>query len=174
LSGNNIKRIFSDVVSVDSWHTPFDGLSGTATVHIDAVFGEARIGGDAEAPIRFRLSLRRAEIVVVVPHSEPLQIQKGTVARSESNGQLNITRRTERTISAQAGVEGHLGISTSKFPVVAAANAHSGLGMAQTDTEIVETDDQMGLVLATQNQTSDGYYRWECRPTLGAALRGRP
>lgn len=32
----------------------------------------------------------------------------------------------------------------------------------------------MRLVLITQSQTSDGFYRWECKPTLGSALQGRP
>lgn len=104
MSGNNLKRVFSDVVSIDGWHTPFDGVSGVASVHIDAVFGDARIGGELDAPIRFRLRLKKAEIVVVIPSSEPLEVQKATVARSQSINSVSIRRRSETTANSHISI----------------------------------------------------------------------
>jgi hypothetical protein len=78
---DNRRRAFADVVSIDAWHEPFDGEHGRADLHADIVFGTARVGGEAAAPVRFRLSVKRAEIVLVVPSSEPVSIDRGTVSR---------------------------------------------------------------------------------------------
>ncbi|MCW4461961.1 hypothetical protein OK349_09605 [Sphingomonas sp. BT-65] len=169
MSGNNLKRIFADVVSIDSWHTPFDGRTGTATVHIDAVFGEARLGGEANAPIRFRLSLRRADVVVAIAPTEPLAVDKGSVARNQSISSVKIARRSETSTDINMSANAKVA-----FPVVAAAAASGGLGMKQASSEVVSSEEQMRLVLITQSKTHDGHYRWECKPTLGAKLNGRP
>ena len=57
----NNPRVFAETISIDAWRTPFDGKTAEADLHIDAGFSKGRVGGPG-APIRFRLSLKRAEI----------------------------------------------------------------------------------------------------------------
>ena len=61
-NSDNRKRAFADVVTVDAWHGSF--LEGHAKVdlHVDVVFGTARVGGESQSPVRFRLSAKRAEV----------------------------------------------------------------------------------------------------------------
>jgi hypothetical protein len=78
---DNRRRAFADVVTIDAWHDAFDGEKARADLHADIVFGTARVGGEPESPIRFRLSIKRAEIVLVVPPSEPITIDRSSVSR---------------------------------------------------------------------------------------------
>ena len=65
----NNPRAFAKTVAVESWRTPFtDDDRAVADLFIDLVFDEARIGGNesvSECPVRFRLSLKKAELHVI-------------------------------------------------------------------------------------------------------------
>ena len=65
MADDNRKRALADVVTVDAWHAEFSNDAPRVDLHIDVVFGVGRIGGGESAGVRFRLSLRRAEVVVV-------------------------------------------------------------------------------------------------------------
>jgi hypothetical protein len=78
---NNQKRAFADVVSIDAWHRPFDKKHPTVDLHAHVVFDTARVGGEPESPIRFRLSLRQAEVILVIPENEPVFVDRKSVAR---------------------------------------------------------------------------------------------
>lgn len=168
--GNNLKRLLADVVSVDAWHTPFDGETGIASLHVDVVFGEARIGGEREAPVRFRLALKRAEVVVVVPSSEPLEVQRGSVVRDQPEETIHRTRRSEGVRSGEIGIN-----LQPKYPVAAASGGGLvRLSAGRTTQEILESDEQLKLLSITQRKSDDGHYSWDCVPSLGTKLQGRP
>ena len=167
---NNLKRVFADVVSIDAWHTPFDGERGVASLHVDATFSTARLGGEKDSPIRFRLSLKRAELVVIVPANEPLEVIKDTVSRDQTISSVEISRSQTTNTSAHLGVGA---LVNSAAPAIAAMNASTGLGMSSQRSEAANINEKTALVLVTQSRTFDGYYRWELKPAIGAELSGR-
>jgi len=61
LNSDNRRRLFAEVVSVEAWHDPFSPKVPKVNLCADVVFGEARVGGDIESPVRFSFSrcLRR-------------------------------------------------------------------------------------------------------------------
>lgn len=71
-NADNRKRAFADVVSIDAWHDSFSEAYASVDLHADVVFGTARVGGECDSPIRFRLSVKRAEVVIVIPNTEPV------------------------------------------------------------------------------------------------------
>ena len=78
----NNPRSFAETVSLDAWHTPFSQDKAEADLHIDVVFAESRLGGaDQDAPVRFRLNLKRAEVHVVRDGAGVLKIPPASVAR---------------------------------------------------------------------------------------------
>jgi hypothetical protein len=107
---DNRRRAFADVVSIDAWHEPFDANEGTVDLHADVVFGTARVGGETESPIRFRLSIKRAELLVVIPNSEPVKIDRKSVSRSAPEGHGSLTETVEHNSEANAKA----GLSMSK------------------------------------------------------------
>jgi hypothetical protein len=92
---DNRKRAFADVVTIDAWHNEFNDECKTADLHADVVFGTARLGGEAASQVRFRLSIKRAEIVVIVPELEPLSVAKTSVSRDAPEFQAKKTGTIE-------------------------------------------------------------------------------
>ena len=81
LNSDNHQRIFAEVVSVQAWHDSFDSKVSKADLSVDVVFGEARIGGEVVSPIRFKLELRRADLIVVIPETEPVSVDLSSLSR---------------------------------------------------------------------------------------------
>ncbi len=103
-SSENRKRAFADVVTIDAWHDTFSESVSTVDLHADVVFGTARVGGDAQSPVRFRLSVRRAEIIVIIPDSEPVSVDRKSVSRDTPELEGHLTQVVEK--STQANLKG--------------------------------------------------------------------
>src|SRR4029077_19296408 len=73
-----------------------------ADLYVDVVFGEARVGGEHESPIRFRLHIKRADVLVVVPESEPLRIDKRSVSRDTPKTKARSAKTVQHKSSATA------------------------------------------------------------------------
>ena len=81
MSDNNRRRALAEVVSIDAWHDEFTSTTLKVALHVDVVFETGRIGGETESPVRFRLNVKQADVVVVIPESEPLKVEKKSVSR---------------------------------------------------------------------------------------------
>ncbi len=81
-AGDNNPRVFAETISLDAWRTPFDGDKGEAEPYVDVVFAErGRVGGGAD-PVRFRLSLKRAEIVVLRDNENIVEVDRLSILRA--------------------------------------------------------------------------------------------
>ena len=106
-AGKNNPRVFAETITLDAWRTSFDGKRGEADLHIDVIFAEkGRVGGD-NAPVRFRLSLRRAEVWVVRDSEGIIQINPESVMRDElpKPGKSRTTVEKNGTLGARAGMK---------------------------------------------------------------------
>lgn len=172
VSNSNRARIFADVVSVDAWHRSFDSECAVADLHADVIFQEARVGGEAASPVRFRLRLRRAEVVIVIPETETsLRVLKDSVARDALD--TEVTSRTR--VARKTAMSGEAGGSLSAAPseIKGSLKAGANAGIEETRTEETETESTQKLIVATQSKTIDGHYRWQLSPTQGEHLHGR-
>jgi hypothetical protein len=95
------KRAFADVVTIDAWHDAFNDQTSAADLHADVVFGTARVGGETDAPVRFRLSVKRAEVVVVIPEAEPVAVDRKSVSRDAPDLQGKFTEVVEQSAHAK-------------------------------------------------------------------------
>lgn len=166
---DNRLRALSDAVSVDAWHQPFAAGRAVVDLHADVAFTTARVGADEGSPIRFRLSIRRAELVVVVPEVEPVAVVPGSVSRDtpQVSGQRvnHVLQQAHASVTANASLSSAVGF----LPLLEATGAISH--DASADTEITT---QMSAFVVTQSQTMDGYYRWTLEPGIGDRLLGHP
>jgi hypothetical protein len=96
-NSDNRKRAFADVVTIDAWHESFLEDHAKVDLHVDVVFGTARIGGESQSPVRFRLSAKRAEVVVIIPDSEPVSVDRNSVSRDAPELQGHLTEVFEQT-----------------------------------------------------------------------------
>lgn len=170
---DNRKRAFSEIVSIEAWHSPFSQEGARADLHADVVFGEGRVGGELESKVRFRLRLRRADLVIVVPETEPLAIDKASVSRDNS-AEISGSKVTHITrgaaLSGSASLEAVVAASGPSLNASVASKAefNSGAGSRVEASELVKA------MKIKQSLTAEGHYRWEIKPQLLEYLDGRP
>ncbi|HEY1632564.1 MAG TPA: hypothetical protein VGF56_14710 [Rhizomicrobium sp.] len=169
---DNRKRAFAEVVSIEAWHRPFDHANPTADLHADVVFGTARVGGEAESPVRFRLRMKRAEIVIAIPESEPISVDKQSVSRDAPQLRARITNTTERLESSGIRANAQAKFSSREISGSLEAGALAKTQLASTHK--IEVSGEIGPMLITQSKTAEGDYRWTIEPSAGTYLEGRP
>jgi len=167
-NNDNRRRAFSDVVTIDAWHDAFGDGTARVELHADVVFDEARVGGEQASPVRFRLRIRCAEVVVVVPEHEPVEVDKASVSRDTPS--IDGTLLTSEVTKLAA---------TGRASVVAAPGAVVGLvaGGLRASKDVTLCKDvraPLDLFSIIQSQTADGEYRWVLKPAEQAFLSGRP
>jgi hypothetical protein len=169
---DNRKRAFADAVTVEAWHDDFGSTKSCVDLHADVVFGIARVGGESESPVRFRLSIKRAEVVVIIPDTEPVTVDKKSVSRDSPQLVGRLTKTMERKM--KAGAKGKLSGSISPVYLGGSitAEAHTEAGLSSSDR--LSISGAVRLMLVTQSQTEDGHYRWLVTPQTKGFLEGRP
>lgn len=169
---DNRKRAFAEVVTIDAWHKPFDGKNKKVSLHADVVFGTARVGGESQSPIRFRLRLQRAQIVVIVPPTEPVKVDKASVSRDapEVKGKITRTIEKSRTTKVRGKLAAMVSGTKQKGSVAVDAEAQS----AAASKSKLQFSGPFRMFVVTQSQTSDGDYRWNVHADELTALDGRP
>jgi hypothetical protein len=169
---DNRKRAFADVVSIDAWHNEFTDEHSKVDLHADVVFGSARIGGELKSPVRFRLAVRCAEIVVIIPESEPVSVDRNSVSRDAPEYQGKLTEVVEQT--AQGSMKGNVKGSISPTELTAAASAEAAGQASISSTKKLEVSATVQFMFVTQSTTEEGYYRWAVKARSGKDLEGRP
>lgn len=170
---SNRARLFADVISIDAWHTGFAGEQGIAQLHADAVFGDGHLGAEAEARVRFKLRLRRAEVTIVTPHSEPISVVKSSVSRDNPAANGLIKNVVSMASSGGFQLSGDLALAPARVA------AHFGAEAASCSSEAhrldLETEQSFSEIRTVQSQDKDGHYRWILTPGVGlTSLSGRP
>jgi hypothetical protein len=168
---SNRRRAFADVVSIDAWTGDF--AKGTeVSFHADVSFGTARVGGEAESRVRFRLSVRRAEVVLIIADFEPVKVDPRTVYRGSPEPEIKVTASEERSTSANA--KGEIGITLSRGGLDGKAAIGAGGQTTISANQKKEMASSVHSMHVKQSKNEDGYYRWEIRSTDQKALDGRP
>jgi hypothetical protein len=171
-NNHNRKRAFADVVTIDAWHEDFTGNRSRVDLHTDVVFGTARLGGEIDSKVRFRLSIKRAEVAVIIPDGEPVSVEKKSVSRDspEFKGRLTETVEEKADVNAKAKLSG--AISSTKL--AAALSAETRGGASRSKTKRVSVSSAIKTMLVTQSQTEEGHYRWIIETQTSKTLEGRP
>jgi hypothetical protein len=164
-------RIFADVVTVDAWHPGFTPETPIVDLHADIVFRAARLGAETDSPVRFRLAIKRAEVVIVIPPNEEVTVLKASVARDQSVKQGTLRRSADTSQTLHAGLKGQAKMGTSN-PKLSVA-VHSGANYDSETKSQFLSETEVNLILVTQTKTPEGFYRWELEPASGRALEGR-
>jgi hypothetical protein len=171
-NADNRKRAFADVVSIDAWHNEFTDEHSKVDLHADVVFGSARTGGEPESPVRFRLAVKCAEIVVVIPESEPVSVDRNSVSRDAPEYQGKLTEVVEQT--SQGSVKGNIKGAISPTELTGAISAEAGGQASITSTKKLEVSAIVQFMFVTQSKTGEGYYRWAVEAGSNEGLEGRP
>ncbi|MCK0119463.1 hypothetical protein MWU61_02850 [Loktanella sp. F6476L] len=161
---DNRTRALNQAVSIDGWISKFDD-NGTATVHADIVFRKGTFGENSDDKVRFKVALKRAEIVLRVPHLEPVKVIKRTIARTVTSPTGIITSKDVQKHAGKVGVSGIFGQNPS-IDIAASGNIEKS---KETTTEskvalkrfleqhFVTDDDHAGWELKIHPDVDDRY-----------------
>jgi len=167
VAGDNNPRVFAQTIALDAWRKPFDGKRGEADLHIDVVFDErGRVGGGG-APVRFRLSLKRAEVYVIRDSENVIEIDPSSVQRSDlpKPGKLRQVAEQKARLSGKVG--GRLSATSADMSVE---------GKAEGSVAVTETFEQTENISAMEVihwRTNNGY-GFKIGARSGKALKGQP
>lgn len=169
---DNRRRTFSEIVSLDAWHEGFTALRKAVDLHVDVAFSTGRIGAEAGSNVRFRLRLKRAEVVVIVPPTEPAKIDKASVSRGSRSVQVKVTEVRKSKIAGQGS--GAVGGNASSRGMSVKANARAGASLSKSRAKAVEISENGSALSVKQVATADGDYAWVVESSIEGALEGRP
>lgn len=167
---DNTLRTLAGSIAVDGWIGEF-GDDGKASVYVDVVFREGVFGDDASALIRFKIKLKRAEVILRPVDGSPIKVEKQSVARTYSKVSGKKTSKKQKT--AKRSLFGGLALDSSKgISAKAGANAEKGI----SEQEDLELSEEITSFLCQHFIESDGVYGWELGAGDGAEnyLEGAP
>lgn len=172
---NNYARILSDVVSVDAWHNELGSEHPRADLHVDVTFGVGRFGAEESSPVRFRLSLKNAEIVVVIPETEPVRVDPSSVSRDHVSLRTVHLRTVEQSSGVDAGTAA--GVHLSNVTPRARLGGSFSANITHSESDKLTVERRSKDFSVTQSITEDGFYRWRVSPYAGSDklhLDGKP
>jgi len=164
----NNPRAFAEVVSIDVWRTPFANGSGEADLHIDVGFFEGRFGADTltGSPVRFRLSLKRAEVHVFRDQANIIEIPPSSVAR-----EAPIASKAKTTTTQSKSLKGGVGaaLAGNRAQLDASVEAKR----ATEITKRIEKDEDLCDMRIAHRKMLDGRgYVFTIQPSTGRTLDG--
>lgn len=121
----NTARILEEVVSLEAWHPPLS-LHVDSPFHVALSFSQGRFQGGTDNKISFKVSLKRATLVVLV--DEKLKVPNASKIREYPPRQVEVSRsNTEgasqsNTKGAKAAVDTNVGLTNASVKAGAEVN----------------------------------------------------
>ena len=162
---------FADILSLDGWLMPGEE-AGHHSLHADVVFSEGRLGGEEDSEVRFKLALKRAELVVILSNTEPADILKPSVSRD--GPAIEGKRTTDSSSEVSAGMSGGFELGASPAGVSGSAKVAAQGSAERKAKDHTTTVEKLGPIAVKHTQTADGDHRWEMTPGVRKLLDGRP
>lgn len=172
MNTRNQIRNLAEVVSLEAWHEAFGPDRREADIHVNVAFATGRIGGKPADKVRFRLTLKQAEIVIVIPPGEPAKVETRSVRRDARvrGGTATETHETDRSGKVAAGAVLKAGATGIDAGLELGAQASASLSK-KTVVAITETLRDLSVVHGLEE---DGSHRWTITPSIGSELVGQP
>jgi len=133
---NNTIRSLKSMISVSGWIAKFDA-DNAATVHVNVVFGDGLFGAEPHHKIRFRLALKRAEVVVRIPDGQPIHVIGSSVAYTPNSQKVTRETQTQSTVEMSGHFAGELSATGAAFAAGGKASADTRQTTSQTAIEDV-------------------------------------
>jgi hypothetical protein len=169
----NHRRVFADVLSIDAWHDKFSAETAAVDLHADVVFDTARAGGEAESPVRFRLSMKRAELSVIISETEPLGVNKRSVSRS--GGVKTETRSFEQTTEVVGAMAGDAKLAVAPSRIFGSLGATAQAEAKRAEKSKWKRTEEVAIIKVTYRfDNFEKCDRWTFEPGIGPILDGRP
>lgn len=99
---DNTHRSLEGLVSVNAWFSQDPDNFRKLSLHADVSFGEERLGGDPQSSITFKLSVKRCDIIFILPSAAPFRIDPASVRSPQPLNPKQVTMTDRKAVSAAA------------------------------------------------------------------------
>ena len=175
MENSNELRAFTDVMTLYAWQQQTNDPARWQ-IFADVNFRTARIGAEPEIPVRFRLRLKRVEIKLVLPQSDPLlSLDPNFIARDDGGTGL-VREKTTRIDGTEAGKSRKRSLSLSAIwkllqPALGAENTNN----SKTHSAISkEAEEEMFRMQVTGSIASSRIATWEVEARETETLQRSP
>jgi hypothetical protein len=118
------------------------------------------------------LRLKQAELVLVIPDSEPIKVDVRSVSRDAPVLLAHLQKTTAS--STQSSAKARLNAKISKTGVGAAVEASASVGGENRSLAKLELSSETNFLRVIQSKTEKDEYRWMISPADKSYLVGRP
>lgn len=152
---SNKRRTLRQLAVVNAWFDPIpEATEGRYSFHMDVAFQGERLGGGDGDPVRFRVKLKRCEVVVVLPRSEQgLVIDPRTIASSGPT-MVTLSRETNTSSTLRGSVE------ASGSVAGASAKASAGASGERSTTTKASAMQTVRVLQSMQSRSAEGHPCW--------------
>ena len=169
---SNRIQIFSELVSLEAWHLPFTARRTSVGLHADITFSTARLGSEADCPVRFKMRLKQAQLAVVVPETEALIVDRSSVARFDAT--ISGVRKVRASKRLKSDVSGGVAIKGAASGISASANATANAAAATELSQETTLTTKFESIMVRHSLDRDGNDRWLFTPSTETTLEGKP
>lgn len=162
----NIKRCLKNVVSLDGWIGEFTD-QGKANVHVDVVFRDALFGDKPDHRVTFKITLKRAEVFLIVDDDAPFKIVKSTISRTVSD---SITSQKQDSFVEHSGEAD----AAAKLSKVGLSGGASAKGTVKTSKKTTNSSEKAIREYAIQHFADGASPGWEINRSDGKSMGGAP
>lgn len=159
---NNKLRTIDKLIAIEGWIVEIK-KSQSFSLHLDVIFDEARLGGDSELDVRFRVKVKSCEVIVKIP--EKLSVDKSTVDRRHPL-QAEVTRMIEQV--EESGFDGSVGASEKGIGFLVNLFRKNKVNSTESTSE----RNIIPVISAAHSKSEAGDYSWKLRPEIGSFLEG--
>lgn len=166
---SNFKKSLGEIVSIEAWYTGFSEEDQQSDLFLHVRFQEAVFGGDPSQSVRFKLRLKKADIVVIA--EAPISVPRSRVRRDRLNMEAKLTevRKTELEGSVEGSVEANV-----KPTGISGGAQLKATGKAAGSVEKNSTREiRHSGTLVEHSVDSEGNNRWSFNPAEGPNLFGQ-
>lgn len=165
---SNLTRSFGHLVSLEAWHS--QAPEEVKTLHVDATFMEARIGEGEESKVRFRLSVKRADVTFVTPDGAGVAVIQKSVAReSRASGRAELVKRGSNASSGKASGS----IALQERPSLR-AELSASTELSSEHSETATLSKEISEIEWRHKKDPQGYHAWEVFPYKNGSMLGKP
>lgn len=166
---NNSQRILKNLVSIEAWHKELETVNQISPLTVDLVFQEALFGDNSTDKVRFRVRLKKAELVIKLDQSGNLVVPNDSVRRDA----MSLKGRTVQALStsSQNELKGHAEASISESGFNAKLNAKAASEIVRSESTLTDFEIEHGSI-SKEHFKEDGNHCWRFEPLVSELLYG--
>lgn len=176
MSNANQLRAFTEVTTIHAWQESNDG-GKTLKIYADVSFRTVGVGAEPEIPVRFKLSLKRAKINLILPRSDPaLVFEKKELARSEKGMDPSPIKTTREKLSRRKKFAELTSSIVAKFGGLLDAGISSKISheVEKESKVVTETTEEQFKMRVSGNIISDSVAAWHVEAQSSDRLAHSP